>query len=124
MDGAMVAIGFANAFGFPGGVIRLGSWDGEGHGFADIPGLGIIDATAIQKGYGFTSPKVSGYGSSSLVSRSAKTSSNGQTHNYNGDINLNINVYGDDVEVNENKVDKTTARSIIDLFGINPHTGL
>ena len=124
MDGAMVAIGFANAFGFPGGVIRLGSWDGEGHGFADIPGLGIIDATAIQKGYGFTSPKVSGYGSSSLVSRSAKTTSNGQTHNYNGDINLNINVYGDDVEVNENKVDKTTARSIIDLLGINPHTGL
>ena len=124
MDGAMVAIGFANAFGFPGGVIRLGSWDGEGHGFADIPGLGIIDATAIQNGYGFTSPKVSGYGSSSLVSRSAKTYSNGQTHNYNGDINLNINVYGDDVEVNENKVDKTTARSIIDLLGINPHTGL
>jgi len=124
MDGAMVAIGFANAFGFPGGVIRLGSWDGEGHGFADIPGLGIIDATAIQKGYGFTSPKVSGYGSSSLVSRSAKTTPTGQTHNYNGDINLNINVYGDDVEVNENKVDKTTARSIIDLLGINPHTGL
>lgn len=126
MDGAMVAIGFANAFGFPGGTIRLGSWDGEGHGFADIPGLGIIDATAIQKGYGFTSPKVSGYGSKSLISRSAKTANGnkGQTHNYNGDINLNINVYGDDVEVNENKVDKSTARSIIDLLGINPNTGL
>lgn len=126
VDGAMVAIGFADKFGFPGGVIRYGTWDGEGHGFADIPGLGIIDATAIQKGYGFTSPKVSGYGSSSLISNSAKkaASGSGQTHNYNGDINLNINVYGDDVEVNENKVDKKTARSIIDLLGINPHTGL
>ena len=126
VDGAMVAIGFADKFGFPGGVIRYGTWDGEGHGFADIPGLGIIDATAIQKGYGFTSPKVSGYGSSSLISNSAKkaASGNGQTHNYNGDINLNINVYGDDVEVNENKVDQKTAKSIIDLLGINPHTGL
>lgn len=124
-DGARVIMALASAFGFGGGYMGHGSWGSDGHVWAIVPGLGIMDATAIQRGYGFKSPKVSGYGSHTLVNNGGKKSGEprGETHNY-GDVNLTINVYGDDVEVNENKVDKSTARSIIDLLGINPHTGV
>ena len=125
VDGALVAIALANAFGFGGGYVGYGSWSGIGHGFAVIPGLGVIDATAIQNGYGLTSPKVTGYPSAGTITRNSSANKNpqtGDTHNY-GDVNININIYGDDVEVDEKKVDKSTAKQIIDLLGINPSTG-
>ena len=128
VDGARLAIALADKFGFGGGSVAYGSWAGTGHGFAVIPGLGVIDATALQRGYGFTSPKVSGYpsaGSRGTISRNRPTTpkgSMGDTHNY-GDVNLTINVYGNDVEVNDTTVEKSTAKQIIDLLGINPSTG-
>ena len=127
VDGARLAIALAEKFGFGGGYVGYGSWAGTGHGFAVIPGLGVIDATALQNNYGFTSPKVSGYPSAGLgtipQNRPKPKEPTGETHNYNGDVNVHINVYGDDVEVNENKVDKSTGKAIIDLLGINPATG-
>ena len=128
VDGARLAIALADKFGFGGGSVAYGSWAGTGHGFAVIPGLGVIDATALQRGYGFTSPKVSGYpsaGSRGTISRNRPTTPKGgmgDTHNY-GDVNLTINVYGNDVEVNDTTVEKSTAKQIIDLLGINPSTG-
>jgi len=128
VDGARLAIALADKFGFGGGYVGYGSWAGTGHGFAVIPGLGVIDATALQNNYGFTSPKVSGYpsaGSRGTISRNRPTTpkgSMGDTHNY-GDVNLTINVYGNDVKVNDTTVEKSTAKQIIDLLGINPSTG-
>ena len=127
VDGALVAIALANAFGFGGGTVQYGTWDGIGHGFAVIPGLGVIDATAIQNGYGLTAPgKVTGYPSAGSISRTSSKNRPrmGDTHNYNGDVIINIHTDGHDVEVDDKKIDDETGKKIIDLLGINPHTGL
>lgn len=119
VDGALVAIAFANAFGFPGGSVQYGTWNGIGHGFAVIPGLGVIDATAIQQRGAFTAPSaVRGYPAAG--GGSARPS--GDTHNY-GDVNVTIHVHGDDVDVDNVNVDNHTGRKILDLLGINPATG-
>lgn len=60
-DGADALIALASVFGF-GGSKQWGTWDGEGHFWAVINGV-PMDTTAWQKGYGWTSPKVHGYGS-------------------------------------------------------------
>jgi hypothetical protein len=71
-DGADALIAFANACGFSGSKVH-GTWDGEGHFWAVINGV-PMDTTAWQRGYGWTSPKVHGYGSP--VTRTAVPSSN------------------------------------------------
>lgn len=119
-DGANVVIALANAFGFGGGYKVHGSWDGIPHVWARIPGLGDIDATAIQGGYGFTASKVRGAGS---INPSNSNGDFGTTNNYNGDINIHIHTDGKDVEIDDKKIDDETGRKIIDLLGINPSTG-
>ena len=119
-DGANVVLALASAFGFNGGYKVHGSWDGTPHVWARIPGLGDIDATAIQGGYGFTASKVKGAGS---IKSSNAGGDIGTTHNYNGDINIHIHTDGNNVEVDDNRIDNETGRKIIDLLGINPATG-
>jgi len=119
-DGANVVIALANAFGFGGGYKVHGSWDGTPHVWARIPGLGDIDATAIQGGYGFTASKVKGAGS---IKPSNSDGDFGTTNNYNGDINIHIHTDGNNVEVDDRRIDNETGRKIIDLLGINPATG-
>lgn len=118
-DGTNVVLALASAFGFSGSRVH-GSWDGVPHVWARIPGLGDIDATAIQQGYGFTASKVRGAGS---VSPAYTNPDSGTTNNYNGDINIHIHTDGNDVEVDDRKIDSETGRKIIDLLGINPSTG-
>ena len=123
-DGANIVMRLASAFGFSSHRV-WGSWDGIPHVWAHVDGVGDIDATAIQNGYGFTSSKVTGAGGVLPVRNTTGNmpkSGFGDTHNY-GDVNVTINVYGDDVEVNENKVDKSTAKQIIDILGVNPAVG-
>lgn len=120
-DGANIVMRLASAFGLSSHRV-WGSWNGIPHVWAYVDGVGDVDATAIQNGYGFTSPKVTGAGPLRVRNASGDLSGLGDTHNY-GDVNVTINVYGDDVEVNENKVDKSTAKQIIDLLGVNPATG-
>lgn len=97
-DGANIILALARAFGFYGSMGH-GSWNGIGHVWASIPGLGNIDATAIQNGYGFTSPKVSGYaGTIKRGSASSKVPDgniNKTTHN-EVHIHINGDVYGID----------------------------
>ena len=94
VDGALVAIAFANAFGFPGGYVAYSSWNGIGHGFAVIPGLGIIDATAIQNRGSFTAPDAVSYpaaGSHTIPqSRPLSNAPNMGTTINIGDINVRI----------------------------------
>jgi hypothetical protein len=54
-------LALANTCGFSGEKVHC-YWDGEGHFCTRINGQ-IMDTTAMQKGYGWISPKVSGYGS-------------------------------------------------------------
>ena len=53
-DGHILVMALASALGFPGGRTMHGMWGKDRHVWARIPGLGDIDSTAIQKGYGFT----------------------------------------------------------------------
>lgn len=88
VEGAEIAIAFANAFGFPGGSLRYTTWDGEGHAYAYIPGLGNIDATAIQNHYGLTASKVR-YAGSKTPTKTTNNPEKGTTVNI-GDIHVHI----------------------------------
>lgn len=127
VDGAMVAIGLADAFGFGGGSIQYGTWDGEGHGFAVIPGLGVIDATAIQQRGRFTAPgTVKGYpaaGSRTINSGTSKSPQMGNT--VKGDVVFNITVDGkvDNPDELGEQIGKTASETFIDMFRRSNATG-
>ena len=117
-DGANIILAIARAFGFSGGMGH-GSWDGIGHVWASIPGLGNIDATAIQNGYGFTSPKVKGYagsikrgGSSKVPDGETKTNNHNEVH-----IHIHGDVYG--VDDLDSRIDEGANRVARQLFRDN-----
>lgn len=119
-DGALIIMALARAFGFSSSM-RHGSWSGTPHVWAHVDGIGDIDATAIQKGYGFTSPKVSGVGTrSSLKPPEEESKVDKSLH-----LTLNIDMRGANVsdesvghDIGDIVVDK-----IIDLTGVNKNTG-
>lgn len=86
-DGADALIAFANSCGYS-GYKQWGTWDGEGHFWAVINGV-PMDTTAWQKGYGWKSPKVSGYGPSN-------TTTTAKANNVTVNVSINGNVYGVD----------------------------
>lgn len=119
-DGALIIMALARAFGFSSSM-RHGSWNGVPHVWAHVDGIGDIDATAIQQGYGFTSPKVSGIGTrSSLKPPKEESKVDKSLH-----LTLNIDMRGANVsdesvghDIGDIVVDK-----IIDLTGVNKNTG-
>ena len=119
-DGALIIMALARAFGFSSSM-RHGSWNGVPHVWAHVDGIGDIDATAIQQGYGFTSPKVSGIGTrSSLKPPEEESRVDKSLH-----LTLNIDMRGANVsdesighDIGDIVVDK-----IIDLTGVNKNTG-
>ena len=80
-----------------------GSWGKDGHVWATVDGIGVVDTTAIQQGYGFRSPKVKGYSGGS--SRPVSSQSSEKTVNI-GDINVHVNGKVEDA--------KETGRQIAD----------
>ena len=115
-DGANIILAIARAFGFSGGMGH-GSWDGIGHVWASIPGLGNIDATAIQNGYGFTSPKVTGYaGTIKRGSASSKVPDGAKTTNNHNEVHIHIHgdVYG--VDDLDSRIDDGANRVARQLF--------
>ena len=114
-DGANIILAIARAFGFTGGGMGHGSWDGIGHVWASIPGLGNIDATAIQNGYGFTSPKVKGY-AGPIKRGSSKVPDGGNTTNNHNEVHIHIDgpVYG--VDDLNNKIEEGAKRVARGLF--------
>ena len=128
MDGARLVIALASAFGFGGGYYGHTSWDGIPHVYAIIPGLGVIDATAIQGGYGLTAGKVSygGAGGDSAKpmfkhNRTPQKSSDKSI----GDVNINITINGDvtDDSIGD-RIGRRVREEIIDLVNPNPTTGM
>lgn len=85
MDGARLIIALANAFGFGGGSIGHTTWNGIGHGYARIPGLGVLDATAIQQRGSFRASGVRYAGGGSVT----------HNHNTKGDVNVTVVIEGD-----------------------------
>ena len=121
-DGTNIVLAIARAFGFEGSRGH-GTWNGIGHVWANIPGLGIIDPTAIQNRGSFTSSAVKGYNAGSMPRRYATKgdvpTNGGDTYN----TNIEINVHGNDVEVNNKRIDERSGKQILDILGINPATG-
>lgn len=90
-DGYHIVQGFANAFGLPCSMER-GSWNGIPHVWANVGGVGRVDATAIQNSRGsslFNSSAVAGGPSPSSLSQSevSKTVTN---HVKIGDIKITL----------------------------------
>ena len=128
VDGANLAIAFANAFGFPGGSLQYTTWDGIGHAYASIPGLGVIDATAIQGGYGLTASKVSYAGNPHTVNRNTPTArSNVESGNtIQGNVVFNIEINGDieDAEEKGKEVGRKASEVFISMFKRSDATGM
>ena len=87
-DGAEAIIAFASACGFGGGQKVHGYWGNEGHFWAVINGE-VFDTTAMQKGYGWRSPSVHGYGPST---RTATRS--GDAPKPNKTVNITVDMTG------------------------------
>lgn len=97
-DGTNIVLALARAFGFEGSRGH-GTWNGVGHVWANIRGLGIIDPTAIQQRGSFTSSAVKGYHAGSMPRRYASSGNlpNNSTTNHNEvHIHINGDVYGVD----------------------------
>ena len=120
-DGAYLVMALARAFGFSNSTLVHGSWNGTPHVWARIAGLGDIDSTAIQRGYGFTSPKVTGAGS---PPKSSNVKGLGDTTNVTN-VNISVDLSGANLEddgIGE-RIGKRVRDEIIDLFSPNPVTG-
>jgi hypothetical protein len=118
-DGALIIMALASAFGFSSSM-QHGKWNGIPHVWARVDGVGDIDATAIQQGYGFTSPKVAG-----PVSRSSLKSADDSKVDKSLHLTVNIDMSGANVmdksvgeDIGDIVVDK-----IIDVTGVNKNTG-
>ena len=93
-DGMRIVMALASAFGL-GASQSSGTWGGTPHSWATVQGIGAIDTTALQRGYGFTSPKVKGYHAGSIK----RTGSNGDVppsnNNSSNHNEVNIHIHGD-----------------------------
>lgn len=122
-DGTNIVLAIARAFGFDGSRGH-GTWNGIGHVWANIPGLGIIDPTAIQQNGSFTSSAVKGYSAGSIRRGEAKRKvGGGDTHNHKNEVHIHIegDVYGiDDLD---KRIDDGANRVARRLFR-NSYTGV
>ena len=114
-DGTQLVLALARAFGFEGSPAHT-TWNGIGHMFAKIKGLGVIDSTAIQQRGAFKARGVKYAGS-------PVKNNVGETHNYNGDVNIHIHTDGNNVKVDEKPISQRDGKRILDILGINPATG-
>lgn len=123
-DGAILVMALARALGFPNSTIVHGSWGGTPHVWARIAGLGDIDATAIQGGYGFTAPSRTGAGSPA-ISRFKHNKTPSSDNGGKGDIHIHIDMSGatvTDDSIGE-RIGKKVRGEIIDLINPSPSTG-
>ena len=123
-DGTNVVLALARAFGFNGSRVH-GSWNGTGHVWARIPGIGDIDATAIQQRGTFTAPDaVRGYAGGTIPRRS----SSGVTPQFGNsfDVNVNVTIQSnvDDAEETGRKIGEEASKTVLNILKRSPATGL
>ena len=97
-DGTNIVLAIARAFGFEGSRGH-GTWNGIGHVWANIPGLGIIDPTAIQNRHSFTSSAVRGYSAGTINRHNTNSNvdyGSSKTVNNTTEVHIHGNVYGVD----------------------------
>ena len=125
-DGALLVMALASALGFPNSHMVHGSWGGIGHVWAYVEGLGNIDATAIQGGYGLTAPSRTGVAGTPTLQKRFKHNKNQSSSDENngnvfhGDINIHIDGAGKNTE----EIGREVRNVMVDLMSPNPATGI
>lgn len=124
-DGAILVMALARALGFPNSHMVHGTWGGLGHVWAYVEGLGNIDATAIQGGYGLMAPSRTGVaGSPSLQKRfkhnHVPSDDSSSVSNTFGDVHIHIDGTGKDKE----EIGQEVRNVMVDLMSPNPATGI
>lgn len=118
-DGANIIAAVAAAFGLK-SELRRGTWNGIPHVWRYVYGVGNVDATAIQGGYGLTAPSRCNYGggvSTPRVKDNCGCSSGDTT------LNLTINVNSDDDKDLADKIGDKVRDVFMDIMSPSPATG-
>lgn len=117
-DGALLIMALASKFGFS-SYMKHGSWDGIPHVWAHVNGIGDIDATAIQGGYGTFNPRVRGAGPGPVYHN------NHNTRNDNQKVEV---VFRDctfnGIEDVEKAMVKVAKNVFVEEVNVNPFTGI
>ena len=117
-DGALLIMALASKFGFS-SYMKHGSWGGIPHVWAHVNGIGDIDATAIQGGYGTFNPRVSGAGPGPVYHN------NHNTRNDNQKVEV---VFCDctfnGIEDVEKAMVKVAKKVFVEEVNVNPFTGV
>ena len=123
-DGALLILALARAFGFS-GHLKNGYWGNTAHTWAVINGVGEIDATAIQQGYGlFAHGKVRSAGPVHRPHGNGGDDFGGTTNNT---FNINISVENSNLKDNEElgeMIGDIVVDKVIKLTRVNPSTGI
>lgn len=116
-DGANIIAAVAAAFGLK-SELRRGTWNGIPHVWRYVYGVGNVDATAIQGGYGLTAPSRCNYGGGVSAPRvKDNCGCNGDTN-----INVTVNVDGKNDEDLAVKIGDTVRDVIMDIVLPDPAT--
>ncbi len=123
-DGFRIVEGFANAFGLPCSMAR-GTWNGIPHVWANVGGVGPVDATAIQnRGSLFASNAVRAAGPAprNYNTDNEKIVEKKIVKHYTVKVDLSgSTVYG--VDDLNNKINNAAEEAALKLQDINPNTG-
>jgi hypothetical protein len=122
-DGALLVMALARALGFPNSHMVHGSWGGIAHVWAFVEGLGNIDATAIQGGYGLTAPSRTGVAGSPqkrFKHNKLPSTDTDSGNTFNGDIHIHI----DGADKNTEEIGREVRNVMVDLMSPNPATGI
>lgn len=124
-DGALLVQALASAFGFSSHMVH-GKWNGINHVWTDVHGVGQIDATAIQNGYGLFAPsKVS---AGAPVRRGSRGTSSdvglGGTSIRNLNINVTVEGNGDDDAGTGVRIADAVHKELVKIMKPNPSTGI
>lgn len=123
-DGYSIVEGFANAFGLPCSMAR-GTWNGVPHVWANVGGVGPVDATAIQnRGSLFASNAVRAAGPAprNYNTDNEKIVEKKIVKHYTVKVDLSgATVYG--VDDLNNKINNAAEEAALKLQDINPNTG-
>ena len=123
-DGMLLISAIASAFGLSSSIVR-GYWGSIPHVWANVQGVGPVDATAIQNGYGLFAPsKVRARGPGI---RHKSRSDDGLGGTTNNTFNINISVENSNPKDNEElgeMIGDIVVDKVIKLTRVNPSTGI
>lgn len=117
-DGMILIRALASAFGLSSGM-EHGYWNGIPHVWATVEGVGAVDATAIQNGYGLFAP--------SRITRRASGGGSPSPAKVTNTVNVTVNIESNGETVDGKSLSETIGEEVenrlIKLMNVNPATG-